>query len=190
MSNPGNLESEIKLVVASVPDILARLAANGFAVSRPEVFEENDVFDTSDLSLRNARCLLRIRHTGSECIITLKGPPVEGPHKVREELEFLASDAEQVRLMFARLGYQQTFRYEKYRTEFRTPNSPGLVTLDRTPIGNFLEIEAEPGVIDRFAAALGFSKSDYITKSYGTLYREYRELNDISSANMLFAGGN
>ncbi len=186
MSQPGNLESEIKLAVASISDILARLAANGFTVSRPEVFEQNDVFDTPNIALRTANRLLRIRRVGSECLVTFKGPPSAGPHKVREELEFNASDAEKVGLVFDRLGYRRTFRYEKYRTELTAPDTPGVVTLDRTPIGNFLEIEADGATIDRVAENLGFLKSDYITMSYGALYLDHCERNRILPSDMVF----
>ena len=187
MSQTDNVETEIKLSVSSIPDVLERLAKIGFQVSRPEVFEQNDVLDTRDTSLRAGNCLLRIRRVGSECIITFKGPPREGgTHKVREELEFSASDAEDARMIFARLGYERAFRYEKYRTEFRAPDVSGVVTFDRTPIGNFLEIEADSPTIDRVAEQLGFVRSDYITASYGTLYREYCMRNRTSASDMVF----
>jgi adenylate cyclase, class 2 len=186
VSLPGNLETEIKLRVDSLPEILKRLAAIGYTVSGPEVFEQNDVFDTSDNSLRNTNRLLRIRRVADRCTVTFKGPPQEGPHKVREELEFSASDAEAVRLVFERLGYSRTFQYEKYRTEMVAPGNNGVVTVDRTPIGNFLEIESDAATIDRVAAQLGFSKTYYVTKSYGALYLEYCEQNRIRPSDMVF----
>jgi adenylate cyclase class 2 len=186
MSQPGNVETEIKLSVASIPEILERLARCGFAISRPEVFEQNDVLDTPGTTLRDRNSLLRIRRAGPDCVITFKGPPVAGLHKVREEVEYTASDPENVRLVFSRLGFERTFRYEKYRTEFRAPGLPGVVTLDRTPIGNYLEIEADSATVDLVAKRLGFEENDYITASYGTLFREYCTASNTGTRDMVF----
>jgi adenylate cyclase, class 2 len=182
----ANLETEIKLRIDSLPEILDRLARQGFAVSHPEVFEQNELFDTEDTSLRNRSCLLRIRRAGSACLVTFKGPPIPGAYKVREELEYTASDPDQARAVFERLGYHRTFRYEKYRTEYVAPEIAAVVTVDRTPIGNYLEIESDTDVIDRVALLLGFSPAEYITASYGTLFRDYCELNNAQLRDMVF----
>ena len=44
------------------------------------------------------------------------------------------------------------------------------MTLDETPIGNFIELEGEPQWIDQTANELGFPESTYVTSSYATLY--------------------
>ena len=61
--------------------------------------------------------------------------------------------------------------------------------LDETPIGNFLEIEGRPKWIDRTARVLGFSAGDYITTSYGSLYRIYCRENGVSRKDMVFGQG-
>jgi hypothetical protein len=58
-------------------------------------------------------------------------------------------------------------------TEYFQPGTHGIVTLDETPIGCFLEIEGAPRWIDLTARRLGFQKFDYITASYGRLYQEF-----------------
>jgi adenylate cyclase class 2 len=65
------------------------------------------------------------------------------------------------------------FRYEKYRTEFARGSEPGLVTLDETPVGNFMELEGPARWIDHTAKVLGFSRDAYITDSYGKLYEDW-----------------
>ena len=182
----ANLETEIKLRIDSLPEILDRLARQGFEVAHPEVFEQNELFDTEGTSLRNRSCLLRIRRAGSACLVTFKGPPIPGAYKVREELEYTVSDPDQARAVFERLGYHRTFRYEKYRTEYVAPGLPAIVTVDCTPIGNYLEIEADAYTIDQVACRLGYSPADYITASYGTLFREYCKLNNSHSSDMVF----
>jgi len=52
------------------------------------------------------------------------------------------------------------FRYEKYRTTFRLPDSNAwanglLIELDETPIGTFVELEGPAAAIDRAAEELG-----------------------------------
>ena len=86
--------------------------------------------------------------------------------------------------IFAGLGFAPVFRYEKYRTEFT--DGEGVVTLDETPIGDYLELEGGEEWIDRVAAKLGYRESDYVTMSYGRLYLEHCNKNQIEPANMVF----
>jgi len=129
--------------------------------------------------------LLRLRRYGRRLVLTYKGPPQAARHKVREELEVLVSDLDAAALILSRLGLVASFRYEKYRTEFRGPGG-GAVLLDETPIGDFLELEGAPSWIDRTAARLGFGEADYITSSYGTLYVESCRGRGIVPGDMVF----
>jgi adenylate cyclase class 2 len=186
MSAPvAGFETEIKLRIGAAA-AQQRLLSSGFAVSRPEIFESNVLYDTPDLSLRTRGCLLRVREAGGECVLTFKGPAQSGDYKAREEIEFGASDAAAARVLFERLGYSPVFRYEKYRTEYQADGVPAVVTVDRTPIGDFVEIEARPEVIDQVATRLGFFRSDYITTSYGKLFLEFQVQNGLHTNDMLF----
>jgi adenylate cyclase class 2 len=187
-SSDGNREVEIKLRVASTRAARRVVRSTGFQVLRPRVFEDNVVFDTPELTLRLNGSLLRVRQAGPSATLTYKGPPTPGKHKSREELEMEISDVREARLILQRLGFAAVFRYQKYRTEYRRPRERGVVTLDETPIGCFLEIEGAPRWIDRTARRLGFCEADYITASYGTLYRQYCEANRLEPADMVFAG--
>jgi adenylate cyclase class 2 len=63
------------------------------------------------------------------------------------------------------------FRYEKFRTTYALTRLRSLkIELDETPIGTFLELEGPIAAIDRAARLLGYSRSDYITATYGSLY--------------------
>ena len=68
----------------------------------------------------------------------------------------------------------------------RSPGEPGVVTVDETPIGNFLELEGPAEWIDAKAAALGFTPSDYILESYGRLYLADCERRGVEPSNMVF----
>ena len=123
---------------------------------------------------------------GARAIVTYKGPASREVYKSREEIEFEVSDAEAFRLVLERLGYRRGFRYEKYRATFAAPEEPGLITLDETPIGVFLELEGPAEWIDGAALRLGFSIAGFLTVSYPGLYRKHREQHPNAPANMTF----
>jgi adenylate cyclase class 2 len=154
-------------------------------VKRRRVLESNVVYDTPSGALRASGQLLRLRRTGRHALLTYKGPAEPGRYKSREERETSLADAEELAVILTRLGYRPSFRYEKYRTEYQRPGGAGLVLLDETPIGDFFELEGPPEWIDRTAADLGFSLSDYITETYGSLFSQERSAGTDPAA-MLF----
>ena len=88
-----------------------------------------------------------------------------------DEVEVAVDRAERMMRILRALGLGPVFRYEKYRTTYAIPGLRGLnVEFDETPIGLFLELEGDPALIDRAARLLGYSRSDYLTESYGALY--------------------
>jgi adenylate cyclase class 2 len=122
-------------------------------------------------------------------VLTGKGPPIVGPHKSRPETEVGVADFERCDHLLRDLGYVLVFRYEKYRTELQNEAKLGTVTLDETPIGDFLELEGPSDWIDRTARDLGFSTSDYITSSYITLYMEFCKNRQVQPSFMTFQNG-
>lgn len=182
-------ETEIKLPVPSVDFIAAKLEKLGFKVRTPRHFEANLIIDSSDSALRARGELLRVRDAGGKVIVTFKGPALTARHKTREEIEVESDNFDQTLLLFERLGYVPRFRYEKYRTEYQRLGDPGLVTLDETPIGAFIEIEGPPEWIDSTAARLGYDESQYVTASYGRLYLAWCQEQRIEPAHMIFPSG-
>jgi adenylate cyclase class 2 len=182
------IETEVKIRIDDPTPMPARLQALGFSVAVPREFEANTLFETPDRSLGRSGMLLRLRQIGGKGVITWKGPGAAGPYKSRPELETSVGSVDTLQEIFGRLGYQPSFRYEKYRTEFRTTrDGAGVVTLDETPIGNFLELEGSGPWIDETAQALGFSRSDYILDSYGRLYLADCERRGVQPSHMVFA---
>jgi adenylate cyclase, class 2 len=183
-------ETEVKISLrdGGGEGIDRRLKSIGFAVSTPRGFESNTVYDTPDLSLRKKDMLLRLRQSGSESILTWKGPGIPGPHKSRPELETAVGSLETLDKILRQLGYLPFFRYEKYRTEFEPADRQGgTITFDETPIGEFLELEGPGDWIDRTALSLDFSPSDYVISSYGKLYSDYCAQRGMQPGNMVFA---
>lgn len=182
----GTHETEIKLAVADAASARRMLRAAGFRLSRRRVFESNVVFDTPDMALRQKRTLLRVREAGKETTLTFKGVPIDGRHKSREELETAIPGVSTLSAILDRLGFRPSFRYEKYRAEFRAPAASGVAMLDETPIGVYLELEGSPAWIDRTARKLGYGQADYITKSYASLYFADCEKRGVKPADMVF----
>lgn len=136
--------------------------------------------------MRQARQLLRLREFGGVATLTWKGPPAEGPHKSREEIETAVGSAAALARLWERLGYRPVFRYEKFRTTFRRGGEAGEAVLDETPIGCFLELEGSPGWIDKNAQELGFGADEYIAESYATLYFKHCERTGQPAKDMVF----
>jgi adenylate cyclase class 2 len=186
MASLDSVETEIKLRVCDAAAARAQIESAGFRVRAPRAFERNVVFDTPEFALKGRRELIRIRQVDGKITLTFKGPRQPGKHKVREELESSLSDASAVERIFERVGLRPVFRYEKYRTEYCRNSDPGVVMLDETPIGNYLELEGPSEWIDATARELGFSESEYLLASYASLYLEYCRQRNIEPADMAF----
>lgn len=181
------IETEIKLRVHSARYAVQLLASNGFIVRNARHFEQNVLFDTEDSRLRNAGSAVRLRQAGEESLLTFKGPVSPGPHKTREEIEMQISSFETGQILLQRLGFQPRFRYEKFRTVYQRLGDPGVIVIDETPIGDFIEIEGPGPWIDSTAAKLGFKPTAYVTASYAGLYLEWCRDHGLSPSNMIFA---
>ena len=186
MQQPNSVEVEVKIAVPDLAGVSAKLSFLGFEVVSSRKFESNTIWDTRDLSLRASGEIVRLREYGDHKVITYKGPAQPGKHKQREELESGLTSLVPLERIFARLGLTSSFRYEKYRTEFERG---GTVTLDETPIGNFIELEGEPQWIDQTANELGFPESRYLTGSYATLYADHCAALGVPVEHMIFAEG-
>jgi adenylate cyclase class 2 len=189
MSTQSGLETEVKIPLADAAATQGRIEDLGFLVSVPRAFESNTIYDTAGQELRQASMLLRLRQTGERYVITWKGPGVPGPHKSRPEIETTVGSLESMDGILRQLGYAPMFRYEKYRTEFAAPGVAGTIVLDETPIGNFLELEGRGDWIDETARGLGFTESDYVLESYGSLFLSYREKHGLHHSHMVFQNG-
>jgi adenylate cyclase class 2 len=175
-------EVEIKFRVADPEVLLARLSSLGFALQTPRTLEINELFDFSDQRLRHSGQVLRIRKYGDKWTLTHKSKAPSERHKVRIETEMILEDAPALSFIFTQIGLNVAFRYEKFRTEWKT--SEGHLVLDETPIGTFAELEGPPEWIDRTAEALAVSQSQYIVENYVSLFERWRKQNHSRARNM------
>jgi adenylate cyclase class 2 len=191
-------EIEIKLRVSSLREVHSTLRRLHAREISPRTHEFNTLYDTPSQDLRRRGQLIRLRTehaTGNSkkkrvrgpapAILTYKGPirssrrgeraqagaNSRSRFKVKEEAEASVIGVDQMDRILRGLGLRPTFHYEKYRTTYLLPRIEGLkVELDETPVGDYLELEGTPSGIDRAAALLGYTRSEYIQATYGALY--------------------
>ena len=182
------IETEVKLRLtegaASARLVLERL---GYLPRVPRTLEVSQLYDRAGDELQFTGRALRLRSAGGQWVLTFKGPADGGPHKSREEHETRVDDGAAMERILLALGYSATFQYEKYRTTFTHNEDPGLVMLDETPMGDFMELEGHEDWIDRTTEKLGYLTKDYILTPYPALYAEYRKQHSNLPRNMVFS---
>ena len=152
---------------------------------------------SSGKRLANSKRRATAGRSNARVVLTFKQPTVRavdedgGRFKVREETELEVTDPAALTKIFEGLGMRGWFSYEKYRTTWRLGAAQRwakdlLIEVDETPVGMFVELEGPPEAIDQAAERLGFSRRDYLTKNYLTLYAEDCRRRGVAPGNMLF----
>jgi adenylate cyclase, class 2 len=184
-----NLEIEVKLACEN----LDRLHQAGLDLQlvEPRHFEDNWLLDSADQGLFRNGAALRVRAVNQRGLLTYKGMVRDSETsilKVREEIESAVDEPERVVELFERLGFQRSFRYQKYRTVYHLAGADNRlnVTFDETPMGNFIEIEGdEEGVLQTLQAA-GFSADEIIRESYPELQAQRCKQRGVPLEDLLF----
>ena len=174
MSGSGS-ELEVKFYLDHPERLQSRLEGLEARLSQPRTHEINLRFDTPTLELLRSGRLLRLRQD-TQTHITYKGPGrVEGGARLRQELEFIASDFDMAKALIEALGYEVMMMYEKQRATYALGEV--LVALDEMPYGNFAEIEGPDGEsIQQAAARLGLNWEYRILESYTVLFEQARQV--------------
>ena len=180
----AHTEVEIKFLVPDLRRLTRQLRAAGFRVTERRAHESNALYDLPGQVLRKRGELLRLRKYGKSWLLTHKGRGQVGRHKSRTETETEVADGERMDVILRALGFEPTFRYEKFRTGWS--DGKGHVLVDETPIGNVAEIEGPPAWIDRTARALGVSRREYITDSYVGMFFAWKARTGSPAEEMTF----
>ena len=181
------VETEVKLRLSqSLEHTQALLEQHGFRATGPRQLEADQTFDLPTGELRQSDRLLRLRSAGGRWTVTYKGSATGAAYKSREEIEADVSDGPAFAQILEALGYQPSFAYEKFRTTFQAQDQQGVIMLDETPIGAFLELEGPGSWIDQTARQLGFGRQDYVTSSYPALYEEHQRTHQAVPRDMKF----
>jgi adenylate cyclase class 2 len=170
MKHRQNLETELKLRVPAVAAMEPLLASLGFACTQPEAEEVSMLWDR-DGELRARGSALRLRRFAGRALLTFKGARVPDPQfKIRPEHETEVADAEATEALLQGLGYAPVMRMVKHRALWEREEL--VACLDRTPFGDFLELEGDPQAIKLALQGLCLDASRIESRSYPTLYRE------------------
>jgi adenylate cyclase class 2 len=190
VSRTPNLEVEVKIKIEDPKALAKRLQLLGCRRMVDRTLEDNFLFDFTDRRLRSLGHLFRVRDFGGQGSLTFKGPSHRGElFKIREELEIEVGNTRTLIDILQRLGMELTFRYQKFRTCYASPSrrgSPLVLTIDETPIGNYLELEGTTKDILRMAKQLGFGSQSFITESYVNLF--FKNPLSRTQPTMVFAG--
>lgn len=178
-------EIEVKFQLRDRRELIQKLQDIGGQRLYPETFEDNIVLDRRG-ELRTRGSLLRVRKFGKYSIATYKGPmSIEGGIKSREEVQTGVESFELAIQLFDVLGYKPVFRYQKFREVWRVKDVE--VVIDRTPIGEYFEIEGALELIRQIAAELGMNMDQAIRHTYADLYRQARRTRGDLPENMVFS---
>ncbi|MEM9558283.1 MAG: class IV adenylate cyclase [Acidobacteriota bacterium] len=178
----GGIERELKFADVDAEHVRRRLAEMDAERQGPPAFEDNWIFDTGG-ELEESGSLLRLRIDRRGARITFKGPAsYEGRVKVRQEIETGVERVEAMRSILEALGYRLVRRYQKYREEWLLGSA--VVSLDHTPIGDFVELEGEG--CERFAERLGLDLESSERRNYLRLYADYLRENPDAPKDMIF----
>ncbi|HEX2695013.1 MAG TPA: class IV adenylate cyclase [Acidobacteriota bacterium] len=159
------IETEAKIKVTDVNALKERLLGLGGVLERDRYLETNILYDYRGDALFAKREALRLRTIGKRAWLTFKGAPRKArSFKVRPEFESEVRDPASFRKVLKALGLRPVFRYRKHRTLLRKGRL--AICLDETSVGDYLELEGRRSDIVRFARALGYSRTDFITQDY------------------------
>ncbi len=177
-------EIEVKFALRDRAGLIEKLTAAGAERLYPETFEDNIILDRRG-ELRTRGALLRVRKFGRYVLVTFKGPmSIDDGIKSREEVQTGVESFETAIALFDLLGYKPSFRYQKFREVWRLGDVE--VVLDRTPIGEYFEIEGALEKIKEVATELELRMDDAIRSSYADLYRQQRRTRADLPENMVF----
>lgn len=134
-----NLEMEIKAWCDDPEALRARIEAAGAA--RGETLNEKDIyFNHPSRDFKETDEALRIRSTGSDIILTYKGPKLSPVVKTRVEQEVGVDSFEQLKKILLSLGFKEAGIVQKQRVMFRLKDTN--ICLDAVEgVGNFVELE-------------------------------------------------
>lgn len=179
------MEEEIKLRLASLEPVRARLRRGGATLVHARAFEENWIVDDAEETIFDGGRLLRVRRWGDESLVTFKGrASYRDGVKRREELECRVESAEALLSIFAVLGYHVSRRYQKWREAWSWRGVE--VVLDETPMGPFVELEGEAEELRPLAEELQLDPDHALAGSYSELWIAWRRDHPDAPRDMIF----
>lgn len=183
------IETEIKLAIAEslVKDTITKIEKE-FDCKKSDPFHQTThQFFFEDYTKQNAFPRIRNEEDGS-ISLTVKAKLKESSDFFKRiELETAINNAEKVIDMMPFFGFPKKISWEKKRHSFLMNGDADVCFfLDETPIGWFLEIEAEEAKIEKAITKLELREATRINRAYLGLWEDYKKEHGISSDDMMF----
>jgi len=167
------LETELKIPVSDLDSVREALVRGCAIQTHPFVREVNVLLDTDDRRFKESGSILRLRKYGEHHVLTFKGPVrYHGAIKERPEYEVGCEDVGPMLELFEHLGFSTIARYEKDRESWLLDGV--AIVLDHTPMGNFVELEGPPDVLEATALLIDLDPGTAVRGSYLSLWSEHR----------------
>lgn len=172
-------EIEIKARVQDIRSLQKKLISWGCNFTEP-ILQEDQIFLANGLTfsdIQKETAVVRVRQSGSVCLLTLKKRLLDKDELVKLEEEVIVSDRDRAVAILQHMGYHEVVRVNKKRVE--CPYEDLTICLDEvTRLGSFIEVEklTEDDDITKtqkrlveFLRSLGIDESDRIFQGYDTL---------------------
>lgn len=167
-------ETELKMHVADLDLVRARIEEAGAEVVAPRVFEKNIRFEDAAGEFARTSTVLRLRYDTRARLTYKDGEKVHDQYgSTRFEAEVEVSDLDTMQIILERLGFYPAFIYEKYRTTYALAGAE--IMLDELPFGNFVEIEGDEATIRAVLNQVDFGSAKRYTNSYSVLFKIARQ---------------
>lgn len=146
-----------------------------------KTFQRTHRLDTPTQKLRKQGIFMRTREEskGSDTM-TIKIKDLKkkrNKYFEREEYEIEIPNAKEMAEMLKIVGFSRERILEKFRVIFQKKNL--IISVDKLPFGNFIEIEGTSDKIEKAIKKLGLDNKYKITDAYWVLYDRYCKKNKI-----------
>ncbi len=182
------IETECKIYIENIDQILNRLSQTQAEILIPRVFEQNYRYENLEKTLTPNGIVLRLRQDGDNRI-TYKSPlpsDTDGIVK-RLELETTVGDLDTMNVILQHLGFTRYMSYEKYRTTYHYLDLPNVeIVVDEMPYGNFIEVEGEAAAINDVVKRLNLDHTKRIIESYSDIFDRIRQHQQLSFTDLTF----
>lgn len=180
-----NLEIEVKFFLNDEETVRNKIIALG-GVSKGRNFETNIRYEDKMHTLKDRRCLLRLRQDNQVRLTVKQDPIQQSPDfKILRELEVIVNDFDTMDKILSVLGFHEDQIYEKWRETIAFNDV--LLCLDTLPFGKFLEIEGSKKKIRATADDIGLSWNRRILNNYLEIFDFLKKEQSFKFSNITFS---
>ena len=183
------IETEIKLAIdeSIIEEVISKIEKK-FSCKKTAPFQQTThQFFLEDSATQNAFPRIRNEADGSITLTVKAKLKDSSQYFKRIELETVIQNEGKVIDMMPFFGFPKKISWEKKRHSFFMNRDTDITFyLDETPMGWFLEIEAEENKIEEAITLLDLQDVKRINKAYLGLWDEYKKTHNISIEDMIF----